>query len=474
MSRTGIVCTIGPASNSEGTLRALACAGMTVARLNGSQADLEWHWRAVELIRSTVPEIPIIFDIPGRKIRVSAKADECHFLKGDNVVLTTATERNGAKRVLVNRPVLHEEVAEGMCILAEDGAIRLTVEKVEGREIHCRAETAGVLKSGKGISVPCLRLRTYGVSDHDRRMVEFARDKGVDFVGISFVESAQQIEDARRICGESGPRVLSKIESQGGLDNLEEIVAAADAVMVDRGDLSVETNLEQVTLFQKRILEAAKADAKPVIVATEMLHSMIKNAFPTKAEVSDITNAVLDGAAATMLSGETAVGAHPVEAVKIMRRIADAAVNHMHACRDRLPAGREASVPEATEEAISVLCRQLPVTKIVVITLTGYAARRVANRRPSQPVLAVTNNEGVARSFKLLPGTEGVYVSTSFVAGSTDHIIQALEGLWRKGKIHDKDLILVTAAGYPRPGNFMNLIQTHQVADLIAIDWGRK
>ena len=473
MSRTRIVATIGPATARADMLVALAEAGMNVARLNGSHADLDWHGATIDLLREVVPEIPILLDIPGRKIRTGQLDHEPTFEAGETLVLTTDPGHDGREKVPVNYPSLHRDVARDSVILADDGTLKFTVIEIKGRDIFCRAEAAGTLRSRKGINVPDVRLRTQLVTDRDRAMVDFARSRDVDFIGVSFVESAAHVEAIRALTHGGWPRVVSKVENRGGLENLDEIVAATDAVMIDRGDLSVETNLENLALFQKRILDAARDAGRPVIVATEMLHTMIENPFPTKAEISDITNAALDGCAATMLSGETAIGGHPVEAVSVMRRVLDAAETHIHRQdgAGRLPG---ASVPQVMEDAIALICRSLPVTKIVAVTKSGYAARMIAARRPRQPILAVSNDRMAARSFNLMHGTEGVYVDIPFSRTSTDHIAKCLEVLWRRDKLADDDLILVTAVGYPRSGNRMNLIETHHMADLIdSLGWRR-
>ena len=252
---------------------------------------------------------------------------------------------------------------------------------------------------------------------------------------------------------------------------MKEIIGAADAVMIDRGDLSVETNLENLALFQKRIIEASRAAAKPVIVATEMLHTMIVNPVPTKAEVSDISNAVLDGCSATMLSGETAVGAFPFDAVRTMRQIANAAAHYFHDDSDaRQPS--PAAVANAISDAIVLICRSLPITKIVAVTRSGYAARSIAARRPRQPILAVSDDAFAARSFNLLGGVEGFHLDMPFSKTSLDHVAQCLEMLWRQGAVVDADTVLVTAVGYPRSGNRMNLLQTHVMRDLVeTLSW---
>ncbi len=473
MSRIRIVATIGPATANREMLLALSDAGMNVARLNGSHADLDWHAATIDLVRGVLPDTPILLDIPGRKIRTGLLAHEPTFRAGDTIVLTTDPDCDGREKVPVNYESLHEDLSEGAVILADDGTLKFTVLEIRGRDIHCRAEAAGTLRSRKGINVPAVRLRTRLVTERDRGMIDFARSKGVDFIGISFVESAEHVKAVRALTRDGWPRIVSKVENRGGLDNLESIVAVTDAVMIDRGDLSVETNLESLALFQKRILDAAREAGRPVIVATEMLHTMIENPFPTKAEISDITNAALDGCAATMLSGETAVGAHPVEAVAVMRRVLDAAERHIHH-REASPPVENASVPQVMEDAIALICRSLPITRIVAVTKSGYAARMIAARRPRQPILAVSNDRMAARSFNLLHGTEGIHVDIPFSRTSTDHIVKCLEELWRRGKLEDDDLILVTAVGYPRSGNRMNLIETHHVADLIdSLGWRR-
>ena len=471
MSATRIVCTIGPATNNESALRELTAAGMNVARLNGAHGDLDWHAAAIALLHEVMPEVPVILDIPGRKIRTADLAHEPEFASGNTVVLTTGEGHDGSEKVPVNRPSLHKEVNKGDVILADDGTLKFTVEKVTGQDIHLRAEGPGKLGSRKGINMPSFSLAGEGVTQRDRDMVAFAREQGVDYIGISFVDSAEHVNAVRELCGGNWPRIVSKVENQSGLDNLEQIVEATDAVMIDRGDLSVETNLENLALFQKRILDVSRSHGKPVIVATEMLHTMIENPFPTKAEVSDITNAVLDGCSAAMLSGETAVGAHATESVAVMRRIADAAESDLQA---RLDDGREAgrrgdlptNVPQAMEDAVALICRSLPITKIVAVTISGYAARMTAARRPRQPIIAVSNDSMAARSFNLFWGARGVYVDIPFSKTSTDHVVKCLEELWCRGILDDDDLILVTALGYPHSGTRMNLLQTHAVSDL--------
>jgi pyruvate kinase len=472
VSRSGIVCTIGPATCTAEALAAMRTAGMTVARLNGSHSDLDWHASAIALLRRTVPDLPILLDIPGRKIRTGALAAEPAFAAGDRIILTTDTSHDGSREVPVNYANLHEDLSPGNVILADDGTLRFTVEEIRGRSIVCRADCAGRLKSRKGINVPFVKLRTAMVTDRDRKMVDFAKCQGIDYIGISFVESGEHVDRIRALIEGSWPRIVSKVENQGGLDNLESVIAATDAVMIDRGDLSVETQLETIALDQKRVLDAARKHGKPVIVATEMLHTMIDNPFPTKAEVSDITNAVLDGCAATMLSGETAIGAHYLKAVETMRIVADRASAFLE--EGQQPRGEARSVPQAMEDAVALICRDLPITKIVAVTISGYAARMISARRPRQPILAVSNDPMTARAMNLYYGTTGYHLDIPFSKTSLDHVAHCLKFLWQQRALAEEDLILVASVGYPRSGNRMNLIQTHAVADLAGtLGWTR-
>jgi pyruvate kinase len=467
MSATRIVGTIGPASLNEATLLRLRSAGLSVARLNGSHADLDWHRTAIAEIRRLLPDVPILLDIPGRKIRTTQLAFEPTFVAGDEIILTTEAGHDGREKVPVNYPDLHGDLSPGHTVLADDGTLRFTVVEVVGRDIRVRAETDGRLRSRKGINVPFVRLNTPQVTARDERMVAFARETGVDFIGLSFVESAGHVRAFRDLIGATGPRIVAKVENQGGMDNVDEIAEAADAIMVDRGDLSVETSLHDVALRQKRIIAAAETHGKPVIVATEMLHTMIQNPFPTKAEVSDITNAVLDGCAATMLSGETAIGAFPVEAVATMRQVADSAEAYKQAELDAMKAPGSASIPDAVGHFVPTLCRTLPIDKIVVVTRSGFAARMIARHRPRQPILAVSDDAAAARSFNLIANTTGIASETAFPRRSGDHIPKVLEQLWRRGFLADKDLVLIVGVSFPGRGTRMNTVQIHHISDLI-------
>lgn len=463
---TKIVATIGPATDTPAALLELRAAGVNMARLNLSHNDPAWHEATIALLRKVLPDMPILLDIPGRKIRTIQLAHEPSFDAGDVIILTTDRSHDGSEKVPVNYDKLHEDLDVGAVILADDGTLRFDVVKLDGQDIHCRAQAAGQLKSRKGINVPYVNLGTRLLTDADRDWIRFAREQVVDYIGISFVESAVHVQGIRALIGNSWPRIVSKIENQGGLDNMEEIIAASDVIMIDRGDLSVETNLENLAIMQKQIIEMARHDAKPVIVATEMLHTMIEAPFPTKAEVTDIANAVFDGCAATMLSGETAVGANPFESVGVMRRVIESTESHLLDRRNADRQSLETSIPEAVGAAIGMICKSLPITKIVAVTIGGYSAQMVSAQRTGLPIYAISNDAMAARSFNLMSGTRGIHTKIEFSRTSTDHIVKCLKELWERGDLVDDDMVLVTSVGYPNSGNRMNLIETHLVLDL--------
>ncbi len=467
MNKTKIVCTIGPATSSEEALRELHAVGMDMARLNGSHADLDWHRGVIARLRKVLPTTPILMDIPGRKIRTVQLKHEPSFREGETIILTTDQSHDGTQKVPVNYANLHRDLAAGNTVLADDGTLKFTVEKVEGQDIHLRAEGDGTLRSRKGINVPFVNLQTAPVTDRDRSMLAFCVENGVDYVGISFVESGAHVEEIKKVIGGASPRVVAKVENRGGLAHVDEIARVSDALMIDRGDLSVETSIEDVVLNQKRVIEVARSHAKPVIVATEMLHTMIEQRFPTKAEVSDITNAVLDGCAATMLSGETAVGSYWRECVALMRSVVDKADAFQHPVAETAAKLEQRSqLPDAVEDAVALLCRQLPISKIVTISVSGFAAERISSRRPRQEIICASNDPRTVRATNLLHGTRGVFVDIPFSKTTTDHIPACLKALFDQKEILPEDLIIVIAVGYPKSGNRMNLIQTHVVSDL--------
>lgn len=472
MRRTKIVCTIGPNSIRQDVLLGLRDAGMDIVRLNGSHSDLDWHREAIEIVKDVLHDLPILLDIPGRKIRTTRLNFEPKFKTGDTVVLTTDRNYDGKEKVPVNYQKLHTDLSIGDTVMADDGTLKFSVSKLEGQDIHMIAENDGQLKSLKGINVPFVKLNTLLVTEKDASMINFACENEIDFIGISFVESADHLEEIRKLVGKRSLRIVAKIENQRGLENLEEVVAAADAIMIDRGDLSVETSLHDLAIKQKRIVKEAIKYGKPVIVATEMLHTMIDNPFPTKAEVADISNAVLDGASATMLSGETAIGKFPVEAVITMRKIIEASEVSLFGLHDFDASILSTSVSDAISLAIPLICRELPITKVVVITRSGYAANMISRASLRQPVIAVSDDYMASKSFNLIPGTRGVFSKIPFPRITSDHIFFILKQLYLDQILEINDFVVVSGITYPVKGSRMNTIQIFKVRELVSeFDW---
>ena len=466
MSQVKIVATIGPKTDNVDALAALREAGMDMARLNGSYADTGWHKRAIEIIRREDSNIPVLLDLPGRKIRIFNLDHEFAIALGQQVTFSPHKSDPALMKVAVNHTDLYRDVHVGDNIVMDDGSLSLTVEEIIGQEVVCQTNQAGTIRNGQGIHLPSLNSRIPFLSQRDREMINFAASQDVDFVGISFVDTASDVAAVRELIGDRGPRIVSKIETRLALENLSELIEVSDALMIDRGDLSVDTQPETIALLQKHILAEAGQAACPVIVATEILQSMVTNPSATKAEISDITNSVLDGATALMLSAETTVGDFPIDAVSTMRSVADVVAESMRGSANSDSRHRDENISLAIGDAIASICRHLEITKIVAVTMSGYAARVVAAMMPRQPILAVSNDPNAARSFNLLRGTKGVHVDIPFSRTNLDHIHRCLEELWRRGELEDEDLVLVTAVSYPKTGNRMNLIETHQVADL--------
>ncbi|RPD93475.1 pyruvate kinase [Candidatus Pantoea deserta] len=439
-------------------LRKLHRSGMSVARLNGSHNKPEWHAQTVKLLRKTVPDVPVLLDIPGRKIRTLQLVHEPSFKSGDIIILTTDISHDGREKVPVGYDRLHEKLSTGDGVFADDGTLSFVVDKIQGQDIYLRANMDGTLRSRKGINVPGIDLGQSLVTDKDRAMINFAKEIGVDYIGISFVESREHVEAIRALIAAPVPRIVAKVENSGGIRHLAEIVDAADVIMIDRGDLAVETSIDHVTLYQKQILEEASRAGKPTIVATEMLHSMIENPLPTKAEVSDITNAVLDGASAVMLSGETAVGRYPVEAVSRISRIAALASAERNTPSHPVRMSSDSDI----RHTIRALAEALPLTRLVVLSRTGYSVRIAAMSGTGLPVLALGFHSELARSWNLLPNVESIATDSEYTFDWTGRS-QLLEFLIKSGHVNKNDYIVILSAQQDIISLDGNIIQTVHV-----------
>ncbi|WP_028986403.1 pyruvate kinase [Thermicanus aegyptius] len=476
MRKTKIVCTIGPASEKPEVLRDLITLGLDVARLNFSHGTYEEHGARIKLIREISKElgkdVAILLDTKGPEIRtIDVENGAVELIPGEEIILTTEEILGNAKRVSITYKGLPDDVEAGSRILIDDGTLELVVEKVVGGEIYCRIITGGILKNHKGVNVPGVKVRLPGITEKDAEDIRFGIEQGVDFIAASFVRKAADIYDIRKILEEHGAdiEIIAKIESEEGVQNAEEILAVSDGLMVARGDLGVEIPAEDVPLIQKRLIAMCNAAGKPVITATQMLDSMQRNPRPTRAEASDVANAILDGTDAIMLSGETAAGKYPRESVRTMARIAErteSAYGRELAVRER---GKNASMVTITgviSEAVARAAVDLQAAAILAPTESGYTARMISKNRPNLPILAVTPHGKVIRKLKLVWGVYPIRYQNE--QKSTDEMMeQAVELALESGMVKRGDLIVITAGVPLREPGTTNLMKIHVIGDVI-------
>ena len=433
-----IVCTIGPATSGESELEALVEAGMNVARLNFAHGNHAQHGVVLARIRALTERlgtpIAVLQDLAGPKVRIGTVADGSITLDaGHQLVLTTEPVEGSTSRVSVSYANLPREVKAGDALLLADGTIQLRVERVTDADIYCRVVVGGRLSSRKGVNVPSGLSGLPVLGEKDLEDLHFGLAQEVDYVGVSFVRSAQDVQTVRAHIEARGGKaqVVAKIETQAALDHFEAIADAADGIMIARGDLSLETPFAKVPVVQKRLIAEARRRAKPVITATQMLYSMVSSPQPTRAEVSDVANAILDGSDAVMLSEETAVGDHPVRAVQVMAAIA--METEAGAPPDGLLPGamEPLTEEEAVVQAACQLASRLRSDVIVTITQTGEAARFAAKWRTRQPVLALTSDRATYRRLALVRG-----VVPLLLAAPVLHAAEPLEAV--RSVIHER------------------------------------
>jgi pyruvate kinase len=464
--RAKIVCTIGPATASAERLRALVDAGMDVARLNfshGSHADHEEVYQRVrEASEATGRAVGILADLQGPKIRLGRFAEgSTEWKTGENVTITTEDIVGDHDRVATTYRKLSAEVTIGDRLLIDDGKLALEVTGVEGQDIRCLVLEGGPVSNNKGISLPNVKISVPALSEKDAADLRFALRLGVDLVALSFVRSPDDIKLVHAIMDEEGRRVpvIAKIEKPEAVDHLEQIVLAFDALMVARGDLGVELPLEQVPLVQKRAVQLARENARPVIVATQMLDSMIENSRPTRAETSDVANAVLDGADAVMLSGETSVGRYPILTVRTMAKI----VETVEESKTPVPPLQHA--PKTQGGAIAAAARQIgeviDAKALVAFTLTGDTVRRVARLHTALPLLAFTPIESVRNQLALAWGVQ-TYLSPS--VEHTDDMVEQVDALLREADwCSPGDSVVIVAGTPPNQAGATNTVRVHRI-----------
>ncbi|MBY3622161.1 pyruvate kinase [Acinetobacter sp. CUI P1] len=471
MRKSKIVCTIGPASESLENIKKLILAGMNVARLNFSHGDFEEHGARIKTIRQASKElnktVAILLDTKGPEIRTGKlEVEPIELVQDEYLTLTTEEILGTQERISITYSELPNDVQVGSTILIDDGLIGLTVVDIQGTEIKTRIVNGGTIKSKKGVNVPGVNISLPGITEKDTNDILFGIEQDIDFIAASFVRKASDVQEIRELLAKNNAshiQIISKIENQQGVDNLDEILEASDGLMVARGDLGVEIPAEDVPLAQKLMIQKCNVAGKPVITATQMLDSMQRNPRPTRAEASDVANAIFDGTDAIMLSGETAAGKYPVESVLTMSRIAEkaeSALNHREIFMKQQTA-QETTVTEAISQSVAISALDLNAKAILSSTVTGHTARVVSKYRPKAPIIAVTTQERTMRQLSLVWGVTPVFGK---VASSTDELLEtAIQGGKDSGLVQTGDLVVITA-GIPlgRSGS-TNLVKVSTV-----------
>lgn len=451
--KTKIVCTIGPATESEEMLSKLIMSGMNVMRLNFSHGDYEEHQKRVDNLKKvtekTGKRVAVMQDLGGPKIRIGEFEDGSITLKpGQEFTLTTENIMGNSSRVFVNYPLLPKEIKVGGTIMLHDGTKKLEVIDIKGKEVVCKVIVGGDIKSRRGVNLPGANLSISSITDKDRKDLEFGIKNNVDYIALSFVRRSDDIVELRKILDKAGSKakIIAKIETPEALENIDSILELADSLMVARGDLAIEIPAEDVPLVQKMLISKAHAYGKPIIVATQMLESMIKNPVPTRAEVSDVANAVMDGTDAVMLSEETTLGNYSVEAVSMMTKIILRMEKEIQAQGIINSIDDYHSVSDVVSCSAVKVAQELNAKYIVAITHSGRTARFVARHRPIQQIVCFTPNEEEARKLMMVYGCYPMVVPTMKSFDETSSLVRKYLLDHELAKKDDK---VVIVAGIP-------------------------
>lgn len=475
MKKTKIICTVGPACEDREILKSMMLAGMNAARLNFSHGTHEEQKRKIDLIKSLRKEsglpISIILDTKGPEIRTGPFAEkEVLLAEGQRFTLTVDDVLGTREICSVSYKGLIADVRPGDRILVDDGLVGMTVDEIKGSNIICTVENGGIIKDHKSVNVPGVTVRLPAITEKDKDDIRFGIREGVDYIAASFVRKGSDVEEMREFLKSNGAehiKIISKIENKEGVDNILDIIAFSDVIMVARGDLGVEIPAEQVPVTQKKIIKLCNLEGKPVITATQMLDSMIRNPRPTRAEVTDVANAIYDGADVIMLSGETASGKYPAEAVRMMDSIAvatEASLNYDNILREKNRV-KDDSVTNAIGYATCTSAQGLKAAAILTPTATGHTARVVSKFRPRAPILAFTTTDQVARHLSLAWGVTPIVTKPS---GSEKGVFHDAVGIAeKKGYISTGDLIVITAGVPVGVGGMTNMLRIHIVGNKI-------
>ncbi len=454
MRKTKIVCTIGPSTDDDKIMRELMLNGMNVARFNFSHGDYEIHQKRFEQVKRIREELgmPIatMLDTKGPEIRLGKFTDNkpVEIFSGDTYTLTTKECVCDNKKASISFKKLPQDVSAGTAILINDGLVSLKVEKVTETDIICHVIDGGILSNNKGVNVPGVQLSMPYLSDKDMADLEFGAKTGYDFIAASFVRSSADINYLRKFTqslGWYGVRIIAKIENMDGVNNIDEIIEASDGIMVARGDMGVEIPFEQIPAIQKEIIAKGYMAGKQVITATQMLESMINNPRPTRAEITDVANAIYDGTSAIMLSGETAAGLHPVEAVKTMALIAETTENDINydARFSRRKSDSNKTITNAISHATVTTAHDLNAKAIITVTKTGTTAKMLSKYRPVCPIIGCTTSEVVCRQMSLSWGVPPLMCAEK---DNTDELFAAaVEAARENGSVEKGDLVVITA-----------------------------
>ena len=479
MRKTKIICTLGPSTDKGDVLRELIANGMNVARFNFSHGSYEEHGGRLANLKALREELgkPVaaLLDTKGPEIRLKEFKNGVEMLEAGQTFTLTTREVEGTKEICsVTYKDLPHDVHEGGTIMLDDGLIMLRIEKVTDTDITCTVLNSGKIKTKKGVNVPGVHLSMPYLSQKDREDIIFGIQNGFDFIAASFVRTAQDVYDIRNLLNEydSNIRIIAKIENREGVNNIDSILSAADAVMVARGDLGVEIDFTELPGIQKDIIDRSFSFGKPIVTATQMLDSMMVNPRPTRAEISDVANAIYDGTSAIMLSGETAAGAYPVEALKTMSAIAERTENEPHYRDERFKdaAHGQISVSDATAHAACLTARDVNAAAIVTVSESGNTARLLSKYRPTQPIIACVMNEQVQRQLSLSWGITSLLMGP---AKSTDELIEMSTALAQKnGYLHNGELAVVTAGVPVGVSGTTNMIKIHMVGNCLSTGVG--
>lgn len=470
MRKTKIVCTLGPATDREGVLRQMLEAGMNVARFNfshGSHAEHKGRLDALKALRAELGlPVAAMLDTKGPEVRLKSFAAGSVMLRtGQEFTLTTRDIVGDEQGCSITYADLPGDVKAGDTILLDDGLVRLTVLETTAADVRCRVENDGAMKNNKGVNVPGIRLSMPYMSQRDREDILFGVEQGFDFIAASFVRTADDVREIRRLLDEadSSIQIIAKIENQEGVSNLAEILSVADGIMVARGDMGVEIDFTEIPIIQKDMIAQCVAAGKPVITATQMLDSMMENPRPTRAEITDVANAVYDGTSAIMLSGETAAGKYPVEAVKTMAAIAqrtEADINYFGRMRNMTPDIR-LGIGGATAHAACTTATDTNASAIITVTKSGATPRLISRFRPETPIIACVMDEPVQRQLSL---TWGVRPLIMPYVQSTDEMIEGSISVAKEaGLIQDGEIAVVTAGVPAGIAGTTNMIKVHLV-----------